>query len=579
MTEPADGVDLKAAHPRLLIVDDEENVVEILADLFSEKPYHVDTVNTGEEAIERLGAGRYDLVLTDINLPGVNGLEVVGAAKNADPEMVVIVITGYASTGTAIDALRRGAYDYITKPFDLWEVEQIVARGLEGRRLIYENRRLVLDLQSANEELRRHEEILKEKVAVATRRIRTLYEISKDVNASLDVSNTLHFIVSQAAVLTHARMGLLFRRRENTDTFVAETGFGPAAELVGTATVRTGKGVIGKVAETLEPACAGETEAHGFTEGFLADLKIGTVLAVPLQHKGRLLGVLTVMEKGEGVFTDADRDLLESFASQAGMALGNAELYETARELDRMKSEFVAVVSHEVRTPLTSIQGSLELVLDERYFEMVPKMRELLSICQTNVERLRLLINDILDFSKIEASRLSLSFSPMQMGDLASEVAASMEALAGQKGIVIRVDAAEDLPTIQADRIRVGQVLSNLLGNALKFTPSGGQVDLIVDAAPEGGVQCTVSDSGAGIAPEDLGKLFQKFQQIDSSLTRKQGGTGLGLVISKGLVEGHGGRIWVESEVGVGSRFCFTLPLMPPDAQAAGDAEESAQAA
>ncbi len=579
MTQPSDKVDPKAAQPRLLIVDDEENVVEILADLFSEKPYDVDTVNTGEEAIERLGTGRYDLVLTDINLPGVNGLEVVGAAKNADPEMVVIVITGYASTGTAIDALRRGAYDYITKPFDLWEVEQIVGRGLEGRRLIHENRRLVQDLQSANEELRRHEEILKEKVAVATRRIRTLYEISKDVNASLDVANTLHFIVSQAAVLSHARMGLLFRRRENTDTFVAETGFGPAAELVGTATVHTGRGVIGKVAETLVPACADDTEARGFSEGFLADLSVCTVLAVPLQHKGRLLGVLTVMEKEDGVFTDADRDLLESFASQAGMALGNAELYETARELDRMKSEFVAVVSHEVRTPLTSIQGSLELVLDERYFEMVPKMRELLSICQTNVERLRLLINDILDFSKIEASRLSLNFSPMAMGELAGEVVASMEALAGQKGIVMRVDVADDLPSIQADRIRVGQVLGNLLGNALKFTPMGGQVDLIVDATPQGGVQCVVSDTGAGIAPEDLGKLFQKFQQIDSSLTRKQGGTGLGLVISKGLVEGHGGRIWVESQVGVGSRFCFSLPSVPPDAATDGEAQESAKAA
>ncbi len=578
MTQPADGADLKA-RPRLLIVDDEENVVEILADLFSERPYTVDTVNTGEEAIERLSAGGYDLVLTDINLPGVNGLEVVGAAKNSDPEMVVIVITGYASTGTAIDALRRGAYDYITKPFDLWEVEQIVARGLEGRRLVHENRRLVLDLQSANEELRRHEEILKEKVAVATRRIRTLYEIGKDVNASLDVARTLHFIVSQAAVLSHARMGLLFRRRENTGTLVAETGFGPAAPLVGSATVRTGRGVIGRVAETLEPACAGDEDPRSFGEEFLSDLNVTTVLAVPLQHKGGLLGVLTVMEKEGGAFTEEDRALLESFASQAGMALGNAELYETARELDRMKSEFVAVVSHEVRTPLTAIQGSLELVLDKRYFEMTAKMRELLTICQTNVERLRLLINDILDFSKIDASRLSLSFSPMLLGDLAEEVVASVEAVAGQKGIAVRLITEPDVPPVQADRMRVGQVLANLLGNALKFTPAGGEVGVEVSAAPAGGVQCVVSDTGPGIAPENLGKLFQKFQQIDSSLTRKQGGTGLGLVISKGLIEGHGGRIWVESQVGAGSRFCFTLPAVPPLAISDGESEETAQAA
>jgi signal transduction histidine kinase/CheY-like chemotaxis protein len=588
MTQDAGAQGVGERRPRLLVVDDEENVVQILQDLFSERPYDVDTVTSGEEALDRLEANRYDLLLTDINLPGVNGLKVVEAAKAADPDIVMIVITGYASTGTAIDALRQGAYDYITKPFDLWEVDQIVARGLESRRLVNENRRLVLDLQAANEELRRHEEILKEKVAVATRRIRTLYEVGKDVNASLDVTRTLNFIVSQAATLTGARMGLLFRSRENTGTLVAEVGYGPAEALTGTATVRVGQGVNGRVVETLEPARVETDTPRSFGEECLAELEVRMLLAVPLKHKGRLLGVLNVMEKEHGSFTDEDQDLLESFASQAALALANAELYETARQLDHMKSEFVAVVSHEVRTPLTAIQGSLELVLDDRYFQMVPKMRELLSICQANVERLRILINDILDFSKIEANHLSLDFSPVDLSDVAVEVVASMETIAEQKRIHLRLDAAEDLEAIPADRMRVGQVLTNLLGNALKFTPDGGRVEITLDRLPEGGVVCVVSDTGPGIASQDLGKLFQKFQQIDSSLTRRQGGTGLGLVISKGLVEGHGGRIWVESEVGVGSRFCFTLPENPPGyvaAPAAGPAgpdtgaDEPAQAA
>ncbi len=589
MTEHQDVPFNPEIRPRLLVVDDEENVVQILQDLFSERPYDVDTVTSGEEALERLEANRYDLLLTDINLPGVNGLKVVEAAKNADPDIVMIVITGYASTGTAIDALRHGATDYITKPFDLWEVDQIVVRGLESRRLVEENRRLVHDLRGANEELRRHEEILTEKVAVATRRIRTLYEVGKDLNASLDVNKTLDFIVSQAATLCDAEMGLLFRSRENTGSFLAAVGFGPAAGLTGRATVRTGTGVIGRVADGLEPARVEIEAPDGSAEAFLDELGVRTLLAVPLMNKGRLRGILTVMDKKAGSFSDEDQDLLESFASQAALALANAELYETARQLDHMKSEFVAVVSHEVRTPLTAIQGSLELVLDDRYFEMNPKMRELLSICQTNVERLRVLINDILDFSKIDANRLSLDFTAVDVGEVAAEVITSMDSLAEQKGIRLRLDAAEDLRPIQADRMRLGQVLTNLVGNALKFTPDGGRVDVILDGTAEGGVQCAVSDSGPGIAPGDLGKLFQKFQQIDSSLTRRQGGTGLGLVISKGLVEGHGGRIWVESEVGVGSRFCFTLPPDPsviqprpsgvPAEEHAGDSEDSAQAA
>ena len=580
MTKPLDGA-AAFERARILVVDDEESVVQILVDLLSEGPYQVDTVPSGEEALQALKKRAYDLVLTDINLPGMNGLEVVGAAKEADPETVVVVITGFASTGTAIDALRQGAYDYITKPFDLWELDQIVTRGLGSRRLVLENRRLVQNLQTANTELRRHEEALREKVDIATRRIRTLYEISKDVNASLDVHHTLNFIVSQAAYLTEARLGLLFRGQENSGRLTAEVGYGPAATAAGTAVAQKGKGVIGRVAELLEPARMEVPDSSALGEPFFAELGVKTVLAVPLLHKGRLHGVLSLMEKESGAFSEGDQELLESFASQAALALANAELYETSRELERLKSDFVAVVSHEIRTPLTAIQGSLELVLDDRYFTMTDKMRELLSICQTNVDKLRALINEILDFSKLEAKRLSLVFSPLDPTELAREVVASMEGIAEPKSIHLRLDAAEELPIVQADRMRVGQVLTNLLGNALKFTPEGGRVDLILDREAGGGLLFTVADTGPGIEPQHLGKLFQKFQQIDSSMTRKQGGTGLGLVISKGLVEGHGGRIWVESEVGVGSRFCFTLPERPPipDQGSEGTEERAAEAA
>jgi signal transduction histidine kinase/ActR/RegA family two-component response regulator len=568
--EPPAGKD----RPRILLVDDEEGVLEILADLFAESPYEVDTACTGEEALNALQSTPYDLLLTDINLPGVNGLEVVGAAKEADPEMVVIVITGYASTGTAIDALRQGAYDYITKPFDLYEVDQVVARGLTSRGLVRENRRLLLDLRAANEELRQHEEVLREKVEIATRRIRTLYEVSKDVNASLDVTQTLNFIVSQGAILTGARMGLLFRSHENAANFVADVGYGLAPEALGLVAAKKA-GIIGRVAETMRPTRI-DVQDTDVRDPLLDELNVVSLLAVPLGHKGRLLGVLCTMEKEEGTFTDEDEALLDSFASQAALAVVNAELYETARDLERMKSDFVAVVSHEVRTPLTAIQGSLELVLDDRYFQLQEKAHELLSICQTNVKKLHYLINEILDFSKLEANRLSLSFSEVDVAEVARETVTSMESLAASKNIRIRMDAADDLVVVHADRMRLGQIFTNLVGNAIKFTPESGQVDVVLDVNPEGGVLCVVRDTGHGISPQDIDKLFHKFQQLDSSSTRKQGGTGLGLVITKGLVEGHGGRIWVESELELGSRFCFTLPERPPTVETAPASQEAA---
>jgi signal transduction histidine kinase len=578
MLQSPERQDVTGTRPRLLIVDDEVNVVQILEDLFDEHPYDVDSVNTGEDAIARLEQGSYDLLLTDINLPGIDGLGVVEKAKEVDPEIVVILITGYASTHTAIKALRKGAHDYITKPFDLWEVDQIVARGLRSRRLVEENRQLLKDLKDANRELLRHEEILTEKVAQATRRIRTLYEVGKDVNASLDVRRTLEIIVSQAAALTGAETGLLFRSRENTGTFAAEVVHGANDQLPDEARVWQGQGVIGEVAQSLEPALIEAEGPDVLGEPCLAGLRVDSLIAVPLLNKGRLLGVLTVLNKDAGSFSIEDQALLESFASQAALALANAELYKAARDLDHMKSEFVAVVSHELRTPLTAIQGSLELVLNEDYFQMNDKMRDLLDISQANVSRLGLLINDILDFSKIEANKLSLEFQPLSVEEVVREVMGSMEPMAERGGIRLQVEVDGKLPVIHADRVRLGQILTNLVGNALKFTPHGGEVQVRLLSHAEGGIQCEVIDTGPGIAPENLGRLFQKFQQLDSSLTRQQGGTGLGLVISKGIVEGHGGRIWVESELGAGSRFCFALPVIPP-AHLTDTADEAADAA
>jgi signal transduction histidine kinase len=270
------------------------------------------------------------------------------------------------------------------------------------------------------------------------------------------------------------------------------------------------------------------------------------------------------VDREGGEFSIDDREVLKMLASQATIAIQNAILYERTKELDRLKSEFVAVVSHEVRTPLTSIKGSLELLGDDRFHKLPPPQRELLGICQANAERLITLINDILDFSKLESSKLSLNIERVEVGHVVTEVTENIRSLAAGKGIEIDVRIDPSTGSVEADPMRIGQVATNLIGNAIKFSPEKGRIEIFA-SGDESQVTLSVKDYGRGISARDLNRLFQRFAQLDSSTTRKAGGTGLGLVISKGIVEQHGGKIWVESAEGQGSTFSFSLPRIRQD--------------
>ncbi len=232
------------------------------------------------------------------------------------------------------------------------------------------------------------------------------------------------------------------------------------------------------------------------------------------------------------------------------------------REVEQIKSEFVSIVSHELRTPLTSVRGSLQLVLGRRQQpELAARTRELLEISLKNSERLIRLINDILDVSKIEQGALLLRRSALDPAELCVTAAQEVESFAAGRGIHLGVLAPPDLPPVSADRDRALQVLENLLSNAVKFSEPGQMVEL--SATLLGATICfAVRDHGRGIAAEHHQRIFEKFHQIDSSLTRDVGGTGLGLAICRSLVEEHGGRIWVESTLGQGATFSFTLPLV-----------------
>jgi nitrogen-specific signal transduction histidine kinase/GGDEF domain-containing protein len=236
---------------------------------------------------------------------------------------------------------------------------------------------------------------------------------------------------------------------------------------------------------------------------------------------------------------------------------------EELRKIDAMKSEFVSVASHELRTPLASIKNAVQLILNGKTGEINETQAKFLSMAERNINRLTNILNNLLDLSRIESGKVPMKFEELDLRAPVEFILASFKAQAEEKSIHVRMDFPQEIPSVYADREKLEQILTNLIGNAIKFTPEGGEISIFAKPYPEDGnmLALSVSDTGVGIAKDQLDKIFDKFHQVEGSLHRSMSGTGLGLAITKGLVEAHQGKIWAESEVGQGSTFTFTLPI------------------
>ena len=253
---------------------------------------------------------------------------------------------------------------------------------------------------------------------------------------------------------------------------------------------------------------------------------------------------------------------LKDFADQ--LEKTNQEL----RKIDSMKSEFVSVASHELRTPLAAIKNAVQLILSGKTGEINEHQGKFLSMAERNINRLTNILNDLLNLSRIESGKIELKFENIALREIIELAASSLRPHADVKSIQIEVEITEPVPAIYGDQEKIEQILTNLIGNAIKFTPEGGKILLSVKPSshdPKGNygdrVAVSVKDNGIGIPADQLDAIFEKFHQVEGSLHRSVSGTGLGLAITKGLVEAHQGKIFVESEVGKGSTFTFTLPV------------------
>jgi signal transduction histidine kinase len=387
--------------------------------------------------------------------------------------------------------------------------------------------------------------------------------------STFDLQSVLNTLVESVARLCDADMATIRRPKGMSFLHVAGHGVPPEfSETMKNRPVEPDRGTVaGRVLLEGKPIHIADVQTDpDYTMTEVIRTGFHTILGVPLLREGNPIGVIILGRTAVRSFTQKQIELATTFADQAVIAIENVRLFEEIQEKSRQveeasrhKSQFLANMSHELRTPLNAILGYTELVLDGIYGDAPEKMRNVLERIQTNGKHLLGLINDVLDLSKIEAGQLVLTLNDYSIKDMMQGVYVAVEPLAGNKKLNFKLEVPPDLPPARGDERRLSQVLLNLVGNAIKFTDTG-EVAMKASTA-NGSYTVAVADTGPGIAEADQAKIFEEFQQSESTHTKAKGGTGLGLAIAKRIVEMHGGRLWVESRLGSGSTFFFRVPL------------------
>ena len=395
------------------------------------------------------------------------------------------------------------------------------------------------------------------------RELVALHEVAVAASGMLDPASLARLVVDRARDLMEGAEATLlwFDPAANGLRVLGDTFERPFRRVVG-----VGEGSAGMAFESGEPVTVDDYPnwEHAVKDSIPRGLM--AVMALPLVVGTRPVGVLTVSYNERHTFTTEERRLLSLFAVQVAPAIEAARLHdellhvsEQLKSASEAKSRFLASMSHELRTPLNAIIGFSELLIDEPPGGYDRARREqFLQQIHTGGKHLLELINDILDLAKVEAGQMEVSQVRFPASELIASAVATVKPLAVRKSITIE-NAVPEAVDLFADAGKTRQILLNLLSNAIKFTPEGGRVNVTCDARADH-VVITVEDSGIGISKEDLARLFHEFQQVGDARDRSQEGTGLGLALVKKLVELHGGSVWVESEVGRGSRFHVALP-------------------
>jgi signal transduction histidine kinase/DNA-binding response OmpR family regulator len=547
---------------------------------------NIEAVNTGAVALRKLEADGYDLVLLDYRMPDMNGLEILQEIRERGIHVPVVIVTGHGDEEIAVQTLKLGASDYVVKR--------------EG---------YLTQLPSTIESAVAQWALANEKEVLLV-----LNGIARIVASTLDLDEVLRRVTSAATTLLRVERSLVSLLSEDGAELIPAAWLGGPAEVAGRLRFRVGQDIPGRAAAERRAVSVRDIRLQDtaiYQEEAVLE-GIGGLLSVPIVAHDRLLGVLTAAAAGPRTFTIWEEALLTALAAHAAVGIENATLYkelnfaaiqleatveERTRQLEealrraetasRHKSEFLANMSHELRTPLNAILGFSELLQDPAFGPLIEKQGRYVGHIHSSGKHLLALINDLLDLSKVEAGRLELRPEPFTLADALTAALEPFRVQVDAKGMALSLHLGEAPGTLVADPLRFKQILYNLLSNAVKFTPAGGSITVTVkmvsrsesgvsssqpetqNSKPEMAsasefVEIAVQDTGIGIKAEDLSRLFQEFTQLDSSLAKPQQGTGLGLALTKRLVDLHGGSVTATSPgEGQGSTFTVTLPLRP----------------
>lgn len=487
---------------KVLVVDDEQDIRDACERIISRMGCEVDKASRGDQALEMFGQKEYSIILLDMKMPGMDGLEVLRHIMDQNNQVIVIVITGYATVDTAINAMKLGAYDFIPKPFETDQLRIVIGRALEKQRLKNEREKL------ENERKRTLADLAAEKS-----RIKTIVEslpngvMVTNVNGQVVLMNptfSWHLGIDQ-----HRGLGDL------VNECVVDDGFCRFVRDI--------------------------SQGKHSDPGNIPTYEFSTPDEKFLQVRGR------------PVFGD-DGECLGAVVVTSDIT--------TIKVLDRLKSEFVAKVSHELRSPLSTIHEQLAMVIRDLAGQLEPEQDlHMLSRAKEKTGGLISLIGDLLDLSRIESGTVCQEPRPVQLEDLLKSIVDFLKIKADNKKQTLTFQPPEEpLPKIIADPLSLESIFGNLVTNAIHYTPENGKIH--VNVVLEGHqVRVEIIDNGFGIAEKHIDKIFDRFYRVKDENTRYITGTGLGLPIVKGLVDSLKGSISVKSKFGEGSIFTVFLPV------------------
>jgi two-component system phosphate regulon sensor histidine kinase PhoR len=486
----------------ILVIDDEQIMRDGCSRILSKDGWSVTCAQNGSQGLEEIKGRSEDLdvILLDLMMPGISGMEVLENIRAFDPNLLVIVITGYATVESAVEAMKKGAYDFIPKPFTPDQLRIVVRRALERR-----------SLQKEAEFLRKERERSLRDIATEKSKIKTIINCMGDGVLVCDRDSCI--------VLSNPAASRMLKAPETC--------------LVGNdiSQCNLPQDLSKTIAESLGTKDMSYTSvSQELGVGEPAEIFLRAHTAPVRNDIGEVMGSVTILQD-----------------------------ISHLKELDKMKSEFIAMVTHELRAPIAAVEQQLTVILNKMAGEVTEKQQQLLSRAKERTKGLLDLIKDLLDLSKIEAGKMVQYKEPLPLQEVVQRVVDLMKVEADNKKIDLQFSAPSKISLINADRNSMEGIFTNLISNAIKYTPEGGKV--WVNLVEESGfVKATVSDTGIGLKKEDLPRIFDKFYRVKTTQTRQIVGTGLGLSIVKSIVDAHLGSITVDSEEGGGTTFTVLLP-------------------